>query len=81
MDIIIRKTGYTIRCYEQLVDWMDGISKHNHIDDECCPDFTCCSDNIKPSIESIKKVVYENFMEQNADEIREYKIRKILEKE
>ena len=74
-----RKSGYIIRCYEQLVDWMNGISKHNEIDDECCPDFTCCA-NILSDDKDSKKLVYDHFMEQHLDKIREYKIKKILKK-
>lgn len=22
--------------------WCEGVSAHNIIDDECCPDFSCC---------------------------------------
>jgi hypothetical protein len=74
-----RKTGFVIRSYEQLVDWMNGISKHNEIDDECCPDFTCCA-NILPDEKDAKKIVYEHFVEQHWQEIRDYKINKILKK-
>jgi hypothetical protein len=79
MAVFKRKSGYIIRSYEQLVDWMNGISKHNYIDDECCPDFTCCA-NILPDDKNAKQIVYEYFMEQHFDEIREYKIKKILNK-
>lgn len=27
---------------EQLKLWESGDPKHNAIDDECCPDFSCC---------------------------------------
>ena len=73
-----RKPGYTIRCYDQLVDWMNGISKHNYVDDECCPDFTCCS-HILPDDKDAKRLVYDHFMEQHLEEIRDHKIHKILE--
>jgi len=72
-----KKSGFVIRSYEQLVDWMNGISKHNEIDDECCPDFTCCA-NILPDDADAKRLVYEHFMEQHGDKIREYKIKNIL---
>lgn len=26
----------------QSLLWAMGHSYHNHIDDECCPDFSCC---------------------------------------
>lgn len=28
--------------YNQLVAWIEGRSEHNKVDDECCPDFSCC---------------------------------------
>jgi len=74
-----KKPGFVLRSYEQLVDWMNGISKHNEIDDECCPDFTCCT-NILPDDQDAKRLVYEHFMEQHWKEIRNYKINKILKK-
>jgi hypothetical protein len=75
--MIKRKKGYIFRSYEQLILWMDGISLHNKIDDECCPDFTCCA-NILPDDFEAKKLVFEYFMEQHADIIRNHKIEKIL---
>ena len=27
--------------------WMFGYSYHNNIDNECCPDFSCCNKGIK----------------------------------
>jgi len=77
-EILKRKPGFIIRSYEQLVDWMNGISKHNNIDDECCPDFTCCA-NILPDDANAKRLVYEHFMEHNCEVIRQYKIDKLLE--
>ncbi len=38
-----QKEGYRQRCLKQLQNWVDGKSIHNSIDDECCPDFSCCS--------------------------------------
>lgn len=35
-------TTYNQRCIEQGLKWVAGESIHNHIDDECCPDFSCC---------------------------------------
>ena len=73
-----RKPGYVKRTYEQLLHWMNGVSLHNHIDDECCPDFTCCT-NILPDDQDAKKLVFEHFMEQYGDQVRDIKIKKILE--
>lgn len=27
---------------EQLEQWVAGNPQHNHVLDECCPDFSCC---------------------------------------
>jgi hypothetical protein len=72
-----RKDGYIYRKYEQLIDWMNGKSKHNYIDDECCPDFTCCT-NIIPDNKEAKQIVYNFFMEENLNFIRDYKIKLLL---
>lgn len=29
----------------QLEYWTKGVSVHNEVDDECCPDFSCCNKN------------------------------------
>jgi hypothetical protein len=26
----------------QLAKWVEGEPEHNHVDNECCPDFSCC---------------------------------------
>ena len=33
---------YRGRIREQMFKWVNGNPTHNHIDDECCPDFSCC---------------------------------------
>lgn len=38
-----RKPGYKERCNKQTSDWVNGNPRHNMIDDECCPDFSCCN--------------------------------------
>ncbi len=35
-------TAYQKRCLEYCIRWVNGESKHNDIDDECVPDFSCC---------------------------------------
>lgn len=35
--------SYKARSYTQLYEWVNGNSIHNSIDNECCPDFSCCS--------------------------------------
>lgn len=46
--LVQRKPGYLDRCAAQLEDWVKGNSKHNTVDDECCPDFSCCSGQQTP---------------------------------
>ena len=33
---------YKLRALEQTEQWVNGIARHNIIDNECCPDFSCC---------------------------------------
>lgn len=42
MSTINPKIGYYSRAKNQGLKWINGISEHNNIDDECCPDFSCC---------------------------------------
>jgi hypothetical protein len=35
-------TPYQRRALTQGRLWIKGMSYHNSIDDECCPDFSCC---------------------------------------
>jgi hypothetical protein len=34
------------RVYEQGQKWVNGNPQHNTVDDECCPDFSCCNSNL-----------------------------------
>jgi len=31
----------------QLKQWVNGNSVHDHINDTCCPDFSCCNKDVK----------------------------------
>lgn len=33
---------YKERVKAQTLKWAQGVPYHNRIDDECCPDFSCC---------------------------------------
>ena len=72
-----RKPGYVKRTYEQLLHWMNGVSIHNRVDDECCPDFTCCT-NLIPDDDDAKKILWDYFMEENLEQVREYKIKQLF---
>lgn len=56
-----RKDGYKERCLQQLQNWVEGKPIHNTIDDECCPDFSCCRNGEETPIETKKifKAAYE----------------------
>jgi hypothetical protein len=34
--------GYRERVRVQMLEWAFGHIYHNRVDDECCPDFSCC---------------------------------------
>ena len=33
---------------KQLNDWVIGISNHDNVLDQCCPDFSCCGGKLAP---------------------------------
>lgn len=50
----MKKEQYRHRVRKQLEEWVKGNPQHNHVDDECCPDFSCCKpDLLQP--EEIRK--------------------------
>ena len=40
------ETTYQQRVIKQNEKWVNGISEHNIIDNECCPDFSCCEPDL-----------------------------------
>ena len=36
------RSKYAERVKAQTLAWAKGRSYHNTVDDECCPDFSCC---------------------------------------
>lgn len=36
------QAGYRERHRSQCLSWAMGNPYHNKVDDECCPDFSCC---------------------------------------
>ncbi len=53
MDIVQGNT-YRERCNYQVQEWAKGNSIHNTVDDECCPDFSCCNPKLLASEEHRK---------------------------
>jgi len=52
-----RKDGYKERLSKQTLDWLNGNPQHNKIDNECCPDFSCCKPELLAPIE-IRQLFY-----------------------
>ena len=42
---------YKARSEAQLVEWVKGNSVHNEVDNECCPDFSCCHPDLLADVE------------------------------
>lgn len=42
----LKGNTYKERVYNQLDEWVKGNPIHNSVDDECCPDFSCCKPNL-----------------------------------
>jgi len=57
------KKGYFKRADMQLNSWINGKSIHNDIDEECCPDFSCCVSNINTPIETRKKFADAHYLD------------------
>ncbi len=38
----VMSLNYRDRVKSQTLKWAMGQPHHNNIDDECCPDFSCC---------------------------------------
>ena len=43
----IQGKTYQERVSHQVEEWAKGNSIHNNVDNECCPDFSCCNPNSK----------------------------------
>lgn len=52
------KIAYHERARVQALKWAMGQPYHNNIDDECCPDFSCCHPDLfeKKSIKTLGNV-------------------------
>lgn len=51
---------YEERCDLQLQLWVEGQPIHNKVDDECCPDFSCCRSVLLATEEVRKKFAEAN---------------------
>lgn len=46
----IKGKTYKERTAHQLEEWVKGNAIHNTVDDECCPDFSCCNKKMNTPI-------------------------------
>jgi hypothetical protein len=49
---------YRERVRIQMLNWAMGKSLHNRIDDECCPDFSCCQPDMFEKDEAARWASY-----------------------
>lgn len=49
---------YRERCRVQALNWAMGKPVHNRIDDECCPDFSCCQPDMFEKDEARRWATY-----------------------
>ena len=40
--MVVKGETYKERIEYQLKEWVSGNPIHNQVEDECCPDFSCC---------------------------------------
>lgn len=57
-------SDYQQRTIEQGRKWVAGESTHNRVDDECCPDFSCCVPSLFES-DRAKRVAHFNAWARN----------------
>lgn len=46
---------------EQLKKWVDGESIHDIEEDQCCPDFSCCTGRVVPKF--LREKFYKAYLE------------------
>lgn len=58
---MFRKAGYRKRLDKQTLDWVKGNPRHNSVDEECCPDFSCCDPELLAS-QKIRQQFYTAYL-------------------
>lgn len=41
------RRAYLAACKHQLSMWLTGVSLHNKVNGDCCPDFSCCHPDMR----------------------------------
>jgi hypothetical protein len=49
---------YQERVRQQTLAWAQGRPYHNNLDDECCPDFSCCQPALFETDEAARWALY-----------------------
>lgn len=49
---------YEDRHRAQALSWAGGCSYHNSVDNECCPDFSCCHPDLLEQDEAKRWEIY-----------------------
>ena len=57
---MIEGNTYQERVESQVRQWADGVSLHNTVEDECCPDFSCCNKLVNTDPELKKTFLHAN---------------------
>ena len=55
--------NYHDRVLIQGLLWLDEISVHNDVDEECCPDFSCCEPDLFEKDIKKRRRTHNNFLE------------------
>lgn len=49
----------------QVEEWVKGNSQHNYIDNECCPDFSCCKPEML--VDEVTRKMFKNGTEKQRE--------------
>lgn len=52
------KRRYYLAMRKQMFLWCNGISKHDHEYNECCPDFSCCQPDLGTPMQDRPQVMH-----------------------
>lgn len=61
----MKLSAYQQRAVDQGKTWVNGKSEHNAIDNECCPDFSCCVPSLFTKDRADRVVVYNSWAGRN----------------
>lgn len=58
-------SAYLGRAHRQAARWVLGTRDHNSIDNECCPDFSCCMPDLFETDQAKRLAVLNEFERRN----------------